>query len=318
MCGVFSPGLRPGLVLWRRSRGSGQHADVWYCPPGGDYTCGMNDSLENLVRGALAEDIGEYDITTRATVPAGVRCEARLIAKQDGVLSGMEPFRLAFDVMGSQVDDWNACLDGEEVKAGDMLATFTGLTRQVLTAERTAMNFVQHLSGVATLTAKYVAQLEGLECRVCDTRKTTPLLRRLEKAAVTHGGGANHRYNLFTGILIKENHITAAGGIAQAVSKARKGSPHVLRVEVEVTTLDELEQALAAGADVIMLDNMDLETMRAAVKRCAESKVLLEASGNATLERVRAMGETGVHFVSVGALTHSAPALDLSLLIRSA
>jgi nicotinate-nucleotide pyrophosphorylase (carboxylating) len=177
------------------------------------------------------------------------------------------------------------------------------------------MNFVQHLSGVATMTSAYVAQLEGLSCRVCGTRKTTPMLRQLEKAAVVNGGGANHRHTLFNGVLIKENHITAAGGIREAVRKAYEGTHHLMRIGIEVRNLDEFDEALAANADVIMLDNMNLESMREAVRRAQGHKVVLEASGNATLERLRAMAETGVDFVSVGALTHSAPIVDMSLLI---
>ena len=277
----------------------------------------MRQPLENLILAALSEDIGHEDLTTNATVAAGARCEVRLAAKQDGVLSGIVPFRMAFKIMRAKMRNWEAKEDGAELKTGDVVASFSGKTRAVLAAERTAMNFIQHLSGVATLTAKFRAELEGLDCRVCDTRKTTPLLRQLEKAAVKHGGGANHRHGLDSGILIKENHITAAGGIAQAVTLARAYAPHLLRIEVEVRNLEELDQALVAGADVIMLDNMDNDTMREAVGRAREAKVILEASGNASLERVRGMAETGVDFISVGGLTHSAPILDLSLLIGS-
>ncbi|HNR31952.1 MAG TPA: carboxylating nicotinate-nucleotide diphosphorylase, partial [Candidatus Hydrogenedentes bacterium] len=200
---------------------------------------------------------------------------------------------------------------------GDTLATFSGLTRGVLTAERTAMNLIQHLSGVATLTAEYVDTLQGLPCRVCDTRKTTPGLRYLEKEAVADGGGANHRHTLFHGVLIKENHITAAGGITEAIHKVRGIAPHILRVEVEVGCMEQMREALAAGADIIMLDNMSLEEMAQAAKEAHGQKVLLEASGNITLERLRAIAATGVDFISVGALTHSAPAVDLSLLITN-
>lgn len=278
----------------------------------------MDHTLEALVQRALLEDVGEEDLTTAATVPPDARCEVRLVAKQDGMLSGMVPFRLAFDLLQAHVADWEARFDGERFQKGDLLATFTGNTRAVLTAERVAMNFAQHLSGVATLTHRFVAALDGLPCQICDTRKTTPLLRKLEKAAVAHGGAANHRGSLADGVLIKENHITAAGGIANAVAQVRRRVHHLMRVEVEVTTLAELDLALAAGADVILLDNMDLETMRAAVEQARAHKVILEASGNASLDRVRGMAETGVHYISVGALTHSAPAVDLSLLIGNA
>jgi len=275
----------------------------------------MHTPLEDLVNAALDEDVGERDITTEATVPADARCQARLIAKQDGVLSGMEPFRMAFDLMDADIVDWDALPDGVGVKKGNLVARFTAHTRAVLTAERTAMNFVQHLSGVATLTARYAAKLEGLPAKVCNTRKTTPMMRRLEKMAVVHGGGVDHRYNLFNGVLIKENHITAAGCIREAINKARHGTHHLMRVAVEVSNLDEFDAALESGADVIMLDNMSLDKMRKAVKRAEGQKVVLEGSGNASLERIRAMAETGVDFISVGALTHSAPALDMSLLI---
>jgi len=275
----------------------------------------FEDSPDALVWAALEEDIGAGDLSTEATVPAEARCAARLVVKQAGVLSGMALFRAAFDLLDAELEDWRAAEDGQRLEAGAVAAQFTGLTRAVLGAERTAMNFVQHLSGVATLTAAHVAGVGGLPCRITDTRKTTPLLRRWEKAAVRHGGGVNHRGSLAAGILLKENHVTAAGGIAAAVAKARGAAHHLMRVEVEVRDLDELEQALEAGADVIMLDNMDLETMRAAVKRGKGSGVLFEASGNVTLERVCGMAETGVDFISVGALTHSAPVLDMSLLI---
>ncbi len=274
----------------------------------------MHTPLEELVDAALAEDIGPRDITTEATVPADARCEARLIAKQPGILSGIEPFHMAFSLMDAEITDWESLSDGSRVKPGDVVARFKGHTRAVLTAERTAMNFVQHLSGVATLTAKYVEKLEGLNCKICNTRKTTPMMRQLEKAAVVHGGGVDHRFNLFNGVLIKENHITAAGGIREAIQKASRGTHHLMRIAIEVENLREFDEALEAGADVIILDNMDLESMREAVRRAQGSRVILEASGNATLDRVRAMAETGVHFISVGALTHSAPALDMSLL----
>lgn len=277
----------------------------------------LDSSLESLVRAALLEDIGQRDISTETTVPADARCVARLIAKQEGVLSGIEPFHQAFVLMEAELTGWEALADGQRVKKGDVIARFSGKTRSVLTAERVAMNFVQHLSGVATLTAKFVEKVDGLPCRICSTRKTTPLLRWLEKSAVVHGGGYEHRHNLFHGILIKENHITAAGGISQAVESAREGVHHLMRVAIEVSNLEEFDQALAAGADVIMLDNMGLEEMREAVGRSEGRKVVLEASGNASLERVRSMAETGVQVISVGALTHSAPVLDMTLLIEN-
>ncbi|MBI2432580.1 MAG: carboxylating nicotinate-nucleotide diphosphorylase [Candidatus Hydrogenedentes bacterium] len=278
----------------------------------------MTDLLDQLVHAALAEDVGGEDITTNATVPEGARCRAWLVSKQDGVLSGMRPFRLVFEVQGAACEHWQALPDGASVHKGVVVASFTGDTRAVLTAERTALNFIQHLSGIATLTAKYVAAVQGLACRVCDTRKTTPLLRNLEKQAVLHGGGANHRPSLFQGVLIKENHIAAAGGIVEAVKRARQAAHHLMRVEVEARSLEEFELAMGSGADVIMLDNMALDAMREAVERAKGTRILLEASGNVTLETIRAIAETGVDFISVGALTHSSPVYDMSLLIENA
>lgn len=277
----------------------------------------MPTTFEHLVKMALDEDIGQEDITTTRTVPADGRCRAQLVAKESGVLSGIEVFRLVFDAINADISDWDSLSDSDRFSCGDDIATFSGNTRGVLTGERTAMNFVQHLSGVATLTAKYVTAVEGLNVTICDTRKTTPLLRRLEKRAVVHGGGKNHRHTLFNGIVIKENHIAAAGGIRQAVQSATGGAHHLMKIEVEVTNLNEFDEALQAGADAIMLDNMSLEEMRKAAKKARGKRVVIEASGNATLERVRSMAETGVNVISVGALTHSAPCVDMSLLVEN-
>jgi nicotinate-nucleotide pyrophosphorylase (carboxylating) len=273
--------------------------------------------LEALIREALAEDVGQGDVTTDSTVDAGSRCRAVLTAKQDGVLSGISVYRVVFDVLDTGIAKWSSLGDGEAFAAGGAVASFEGNTRAVLTGERVALNFVQRLSGIATLTSKFVKAVNGTGARICDTRKTTPLLRRLEKDAVVHGGGTNHRFALFDGVLIKENHIVGAGGIAEAYRRAVQGTHHLMRVEVEVTNLEELDEALDAGADAILLDNMDLEQMREAVERTRGTKTILEASGNMTLERVRAVAETGVHVISVGALTHSAPAIDLSLKIAN-
>ncbi len=275
------------------------------------------NAVKRLIAKALEEDIGQEDITTTRTVPADLRCRARLWAKQDGVLSGIEVFRMVFDRLKPQITEWRALPDGERFRHGDDIAAFEGNARAVLTAERTAMNFVQHLSGVATHTARFVGAVEGMNVKICDTRKTTPLLRKLEKEAVVHGGGTNHRHTLFNGVLIKENHITAAGGIRNAVKNVLRGAHHLMKIEVEVTNLDEFEEALEAGADVIMLDNMSTDTMREAVRRAEGRRVILEASGNASLDNVRALAATGVHLISVGALTHSAPCADLSLIIEN-
>ena len=276
----------------------------------------MQKSVEKIVAQALAEDIGQEDLTTNTTVSPDLRCRARLISKGEGILSGMKAFRAAFDLMEARVEDWQAFENGAPFGHGDILAHFTGNAQAVLTAERTAMNFVQRLSGVATLTSRFVKELEGLPCKICGTRKTTPMLRQLEKRAILHGGGSNHRHTLFNGILIKENHIMMAGGIREVIRRAVEGTHHLMRIGIEVTTLAEFEEAMDAGADVIMLDNMDLDTMREAVGRAKGSALVLEASGNATLERVRAMAETGVQFVSVGMLTHSARSIDMTMLIE--
>jgi len=278
----------------------------------------MHQEIERLAAEALLEDVGQEDLTTEAIVPEQARCEARLLAKQDGVLSGIDLFRTTLALAGAGLEDWNARFDGERFVSGDVIATFGGRARGVLTGERTALNFLQHLSGIATLTAAFVEQVDGLPCRIADTRKTMPMLRRVEKHAVVDGGGVNHRYNLATGILIKENHIAAAGGIGEALSRARQAASHLMRVEIEVRSLEELEEALEGGAEAVLLDNMDLDMMTAAVAlaRANYPGVMLEASGNVTLGRVRAIAETGVDLISVGALTHSAPAIDLSLLIE--
>lgn len=274
-------------------------------------------SLRQLVQAALEEDIGQEDVTTNCTVPQDARCRATLVAKQDGVLSGIEVFRTTFDCQDASIEEWDSRLDGDAFESGDTIATFSGSARGVLTAERTALNFLQHLSGVATLTSQFVEAVQGTGVRVCDTRKTTPMLRVLDKQAVVHGGGTNHRHTLFNGVLIKENHIVAAGGIAQALRKAREGTHHLMKIEVEVTSLEEFQDALDAGADVIMLDNMSLDHMCEAVEIASTKKVVLEASGNVTLKRIRRMAETGVDVISVGALTHSSPSVDLSLLISN-
>lgn len=276
------------------------------------------DWLDRRLREALEEDIGPGDLTAEATVPEGARCQAQLVAKQAGVLSGMRPFRRTMELSRATPTNWHGQEDGASFVAGDVLASFEGDTRGVLAGERVALNFLQRLSGIATLTAQFVSEVGALPVKVTDTRKTTPLLRPLEREAVRHGGGHNHRYNLASGVLIKENHIRAAGGVSAALQATRSNVPHLVRVEIEVTTLEELREAIAAGAGAVLLDNMDLATMAEAVRlaRKENPQLLLEASGNMSLDRVRAVAETGVDLISVGALTHSAPAADVSLLIE--
>jgi nicotinate-nucleotide pyrophosphorylase (carboxylating) len=277
----------------------------------------MNGVAE-IVRLALAEDIGTGDITTETTVPSDLGATGVFLAKSSGVLSGLAAVREVFRQVDARVEVTSLRADGERFAAGDHLATVRGPARGMLSGERVALNFLQRLSGVATATARYVEAVQGTRARIIDTRKTTPGMRLLEKAAVRHGGGFNHRVGLSDGVLIKDNHLAAIGGhdrIQRAVTAARRQAPHTLKVEVEVTSLDELTMALEAGADVIMLDNMNLATMAEAVRR-AGGRALLEASGGITLESARAVAETGVDLISVGALTHSSPALDISLEIE--
>jgi nicotinate-nucleotide pyrophosphorylase (carboxylating) len=264
---------------------------------------------------ALAEDIGGGDVTSMATVPAGARARGTLLAKEAGVISGIDVAGEVFRRVDPVVAFTPLVADGERVTAGTPIAAVAGSARSLLAAERVALNLLQRLSGVATLTATYVDAVRETKARIVDTRKTTPGLRVLEKAAVRHGGGHNHRFGLTDGVLIKDNHLAAVGGpdrVARAVRAARDGAPHTLRIEVEVTTLQELAQALAAGADVVLLDNMDAAALREAVALTG-GRALLEASGGVTLETVSAIAATGVDLISVGALTHSAPALDISL-----
>lgn len=271
--------------------------------------------LKRLIAQALREDVGAEDLTTRLTVPQDARCRGALNAKQSGVLSGMDVFCSVLELSGAQLDGWQALTDGGAFESGDQLASFGGLTAGVLAGERVALNFLQHLCGVATLTSQYVQAIDGCPAVVSDTRKTTPNLRALEKAAVIHGGGSNHRHGLYDGILIKENHVAAAGGIVPALMAAKAGAHHLMKVEIEVTNLEEFKQAMGAGADIILLDNMSVEEMGEAVHTRGDASIRLEASGNVNLDTIREIAETGVDVISVGAITHSAPACDLSLSI---
>jgi len=270
---------------------------------------------EAIIDLALAEDIGTGDITTLATVPAEAAARATMLVKAEGVISGLDAAAAVFRRVDSRIEVTLRAAGGTRVSPGDIVAEIAGPARGILMAERGALNLVQRLSGVATLTARYVAAVAGTNARIVDTRKTTPGLRILEKQAVRDGGGHNHRVGLADGVLIKDNHLAAIGGpdrIARAIERARAFAPHTIKIEVEVTTLEEVEQALAAGADAILLDNMDLATMRRAVELVG-GRALVEASGGINLDTVRAVAETGVDLISVGALTHSAPALDVSL-----
>ncbi|MEA2584949.1 MAG: hypothetical protein QOF33_3034 [Thermomicrobiales bacterium] len=270
---------------------------------------------EAIVELALAEDIGTGDVTTLATVPADAQAKATMLVKSEGVISGLGVAGFVFRRVDPAVSFTPTIADGTRVETRTVIAELAGPARSLLTAERVALNLIQRLSGVATATARYVEAVAGTNARIVDTRKTTPGLRQLEKQAVRDGDGHNHRVGLADGVLIKDNHLAAIGGpdrVRHAVCQARAFAPHTLRIEVEVTTLAEVEEALAAGADVILLDNMDVATMRRAVEAVG-GRSLLEASGGVTLDTVRAIAETGVDLISVGALTHSAPALDISL-----
>lgn len=273
------------------------------------------DFINRIIRLALDEDIGTGDVTTLATVAEGSVANGVFIAKARGVISGLDIAAQVFDMVDPDIWLDLDVNDGSPVLKGKAIARIEGNAQSILSGERVALNFLQRLSGIATLTAQFVAEVEGTGARIIDTRKTTPGMRLLEKQAIRDGGGHNHRVGLSDGILIKDNHLAAIGGpnpIAEAIAAARELAPHTLRVEVEVTTLEELDQALAAGADVILLDNMSTATMAEAVQR-ANGQALLEASGGITLANVREIAETGVDLISVGALTHSAPALDISL-----
>ena len=273
---------------------------------------------EAIVDLALREDIGTGDITTLSTVPAGTNAHADLLAKADGVISGIDVAQSVFHRVDPTLTFSGFAENGTRVTSGTRFGRISGNARSLLTAERTALNLLQRLSGVATITAEYVAAVAGTGAQVIDTRKTTPGLRLLEKRAVADGGGRNHRFGLSDGVLIKDNHLEAVGGadrVTRAIEQARQVAPHTLRIEVEVSTLAECEEAIAANADIILLDNMTTTMMADAVilRDQTGSRALLEASGGVTLTRLREIAETGVDLISVGALTHSAPSLDISL-----
>ena len=267
--------------------------------------------MQELIDRALAEDVGDGDRTTEALVPPEARARARIVQKAPGVISGLRVAEAVFRRVDPELR-WRPLAPEEEWREEGLVAEVAGATASILRGERVALNFLARLSGVATLTARYVRAVEGTGARILDTRKTTPGLRVLEKRAVADGGGVNHRFGLFDALLVKENHVAAAGGIAEATRGALAAAADGVPVEIECRTLDELRQALEAGAPRVLLDNMGLDAMREAVALTA-GRAELEASGNVTLETVRAIAETGVDYVSVGALTHSAPALDLSL-----
>lgn len=269
-------------------------------------------NADNLIMQALREDITSEDITTNAVMREGKPGKADLICKQDGVIAGLDVFARVFSLLDDGVKVEKFFEDGDKVKNGDLLAVVTGDIRVLLSGERTALNYLQRMSGIATYTRNVADLLKGSKTKLLDTRKTTPNMRVFEKYAVKVGGGYNHRYNLSDGILIKDNHIGVAGGVKEAIQMAKEYAPFVRKIEVEVENLEMLEEALEAGADIIMLDNMTPETMKKAVEMVG-GRAETECSGNVTKENIKSIIDVGVDYVSSGALTHSAPILDVSL-----
>ena len=272
----------------------------------------MKLNADKYIISALKEDITSEDVTTNAVMREDQLGRADLIAKEDGILCGLEVFRRVFELLDDTSVFETKFKDGDAVKNGEVIGVIKGDIKALLSGERTALNYLQRMSGIATYTNQFVKELEGYKTKLLDTRKTTPNMRPFEKYAVKTGGGTNHRYNLSDGILLKDNHIGAAGSVTKAIEMAKEYAPFVRKVEVEVETLDMVDEAIAAGADIIMLDNMDNETMKEAVRRIGD-KAQTECSGNVTKERLKEIAEIGVDFVSAGALTHSAPILDVSL-----
>ena len=277
----------------------------------------MNDismklNADDLILAALKEDITSEDISTNAVMRQYQLGEVDLICKEDGVIAGLDVFKRVFQLLDDRTEVTFTCRDGDRVKKGDQLGTVRGDIRVLLSGERTALNYLQRMSGIATYTRKIAELLEGTKTKLLDTRKTTPGMRLFEKYAVKVGGGYNHRYNLSDGILLKDNHIGAAGGVKEAIAMAKDYAPFVRKIEIEVENLDMLKEALEAGADIIMLDNMSVEDMREAVK-LASGRAETECSGNVTKENVTRLVDVGVDYISSGALTHSSPILDLSL-----
>ena len=270
----------------------------------------MKMQADQLIRMALQEDITSEDVSTNAVMPTATRGTVDLIAKEDGVVAGLEIYARVFKILDEKTEIELHCKDGDEVKKGELMATVTGDIRVLLSGERVALNYLQRMSGIATYTRQVAKLLEGSNVTLLDTRKTTPNCRVFEKYAVRVGGGHNHRYNLSDGVLLKDNHIGAAGSVAKAVRMAKAYAPFVRKIEIE--TLDQVKEAVEAGADIIMLDNMTPEVMKQAVE-LIDGRAQTECSGNITKENIQKIREIGVDFVSSGALTHSAPILDISM-----
>ena len=272
----------------------------------------MKMQADQLIRMALQEDITSEDVSTNAVMPTATKGTVDLIAKEDGVVAGLEIYARVFTILDEKTEIDLHCKDGDEVKKGELMATITGDIRVLLSGERVALNYLQRMSGIATYTRQVAKLLEGSNVTLLDTRKTTPNCRVFEKYAVRVGGGHNHRYNLSDGVLLKDNHIGAAGSVAKAVKMAKAYAPFVRKIEIEVETLDQVKEAVEAGADIIMLDNMTPEVMKQAVE-LIDGRAQTECSGNSTKENIQKIREIGVDFVSSGALTHSAPILDISM-----
>lgn len=272
----------------------------------------MKMQADQLIRMALQEDITSEDVSTNAVMPTATKGTVDLIAKEDGVVAGLEIYARVFTILDEKTEIDLHCKDGDEVKKGELMATVTGDIRVLLSGERVALNYLQRMSGIATYTRQVAKLLEGSNVTLLDTRKTTPNCRVFEKYAVRVGGGHNHRYNLSDGVLLKDNHIGAAGSVAKAVKMAKAYAPFVRKIEIEVETLDQVKEAVEASADIIMLDNMTPEVMKQAVE-LIDGRAQTECSGNITKENIQKIREIGVDFVSSGALTHSAPILDISM-----
>ena len=272
----------------------------------------MTLNVDHLIKEALQEDISSEDVTTNAVMKEAVTGEVQLICKQDGVVAGLDVFHRVFGILDENVKTDFYCKDGDEVKKGELMGIITGDIRALLSGERVALNYLQRMSGIATYTQTVAMLLEGTKTKLLDTRKTTPNMRIFEKYAVRVGGGYNHRYNLSDGVLLKDNHIGAAGSVAKAGEMAKEYAPFVRKIEVEVENLDMVREAVDAGADIIMLDNMSPEDMKEAI-RIIDGRAETECSGNVTKENIDRLTSLGVDYISSGALTHSAPVLDISL-----
>lgn len=272
----------------------------------------MKMQADQLIRMALQEDITSEDVSTNAVMPTEVKGTVDLIAKEDGIIAGLDVYTRVFQILDEKTEIDFKCKDGDEVKKGERMATVTGDIRVLLSGERVALNYLQRMSGIATYTRQVAKLLEGSKVTLLDTRKTTPNCRVFEKYAVRVGGGCNHRYNLSDGVLLKDNHIGAAGSITKAITMAKEYAPFVRKIEIEVETLEQVKEAVEAGADIIMLDNMTPEVMKQAVE-LIDGRAQTECSGNITKENIARIREIGVDFVSSGALTHSAPILDISM-----